>query len=281
MEEIKKLTVRSLREGFIQIWRNKFLSLSTVLLGSLIIFLINFIFSVNYYADYSLKNLEKRADFTVPLRKDYDEFLLGALKNELELFDLDLGIKKSESFDSFEVPPRIYLRFHDLEQVGNIFTVLKKIRYDSVVDSWDINTEREFTNLINKLVKIRVSMEKVNFWLLCFFLIGGSLLAINTFRIAIFSRKEEIYIARFVGADPKFITWPFLVEGFLLGIIASIVGIFIFILVLRKIDILPGGEIFLFFWNNIFSNEILFSSLVGTTGAWIAIQRYLSGQYTR
>lgn len=281
MENIKKLIARSLREGSIQLWRNKFLSLSTILLGALIIFLINFIFSINFYADYSLKNLEKRADFIVPLRKDYDEFLLGALQNELKTFELETTIKIQEDFNEFEIPPRLHLKFNNLEEVENIFSVLKKTRYDAVVNSWDINTEREFINLINKLVKIRTSMEKANIWLLGLFLIGGTLLAINTFRIAIYSRKDEIYIARFVGADPKFITWPFIIEGVLLGIIASLVGILLFIFVLKEINALPGAEIFLFLWNQVFSNEILFSALVGIAGAWIAIQRYLSGQYIK
>lgn len=281
MEKIKKLILRSLREGSTQLWRNKFLSLSTVLLGALIIFLINFIFSINFYADYSLKNLEKRADFTVPLRENYDAFLLGALKNELKEFHLELEIKAPQRFEEFKVPARIYLKFHNLEEVSNIFKVLKKVRYDPVVNSWDVDTEREFTNLITKLIKIRESMESAHVWLLGLFLLGGTLLGINTFRIAIFARKDEIYIARFVGANPKFITWPFLVEGFLLGTIASIMGILLFTFVLREINILPGSDIFLFLWNHVFSNEIILSALVGMTGAWIAIQRYLSGQYIK
>ena len=281
MEKIKKLILRSLREGSTQLWRNKFLSLSTVLLGALIIFLINFIFSINFYADYSLKNLEKRADFTVPLRENYDAFLLGALKNELKEFHLELEIKAPQRFEEFKVPARIYLKFHNLEEVSNIFKVLKKVRYDPVVNSWDVDTEREFTNLITKLIKIRESMESAHVWLLGLFLLGGTLLGINTFRIAIFARKDEIYIARFVGANPKFITWPFLVVGFLLGTIASIMGILLFTFVLREINILPGSDIFLFLWNHVFSNEIILSALVGMTGAWIAIQRYLSGQYIK
>ena len=281
MGNTKKLIIRSIREGVLQLWRNKFLSLSTILLGALIIFLINFIFSINFYADFSLKNLEKRADFTVPLRENYDAFLLGALQNELKKFDLEIELKNPEKFSDFKVPARLYLIFNNLEEVSHIFEVLKKTRYDKVVSTWDINTEREFTSLINKLTKIRSSMEKANIWLLGLFLIGGALLAINTFRIAIFSRKDEIYIARFVGADPKFITWPFLIEGCLLGITASLIGIIGFIFVLREINILPGGEVFLYLWNNVFSSEILFSALVGVVGAWAAIQRYLSGQYIK
>jgi hypothetical protein len=86
---------------------------------------------------------------------------------------------------------------------------------------------------------------------------------VNTFRIVIFSRKNEVFIARFVGANTKFIAGPFLVEGCLLGIASSVIAIIVFTFVLQQIDILPAGEIFIHLWNSVFSFEILISGLVG------------------
>ncbi len=279
MENTKKLILRSIREGAIQLWRNKFLSITTILLGALILFLINFVFAVQYFADYSLEKLESRADFTVPLRPDYDSFLLEALENELTEYNLAVNVYEAQKLEDFEVPTRLHLKFGDLEEVRDIFGVLKKTRYDPVVDTWDIDSEREFTNLILKLVLVRNTVEKASFWLSLIFLVGGIFLVINTFRIALFSRKEEIFIARFIGAEQKFIMGPFLVEGLLLGLMASIIAIFSFIFVLKKIEALPGGDIFLHLWNNIFSNEILISAVIGMLGAWIAVSRYLTGRF--
>jgi cell division transport system permease protein len=136
----------------------------------------------------------------------------------------------------------------------------------------------EFVKIVDKLLKLRTGMEKLIFWLFILFLGGGILLAVNTFRLVIFSRKDEVYISRLVGADSSFIAGPFLIEGLLLGFIAALLAIIVFVLVLREISILPGGEVFLHLWNEVFSEEILIAGAVGVLGAWISIKNYLVGR---
>ena len=46
----------------------------------------------------------------------------------------------------------------------------------------------------------------------------------NTIRMAIFSRREEIYMMRLVGADTNFIRGPFLVEAQICGIISGLLA---------------------------------------------------------
>lgn len=272
----KNLFIRSFQEASIQIWRNKFLSGTTILLGALILFLLNFVYSIKFFADYSLKNLESRADFSVPLEENFDSFLFDSLKNDLKNnFELESSFLEAQSFENFSVPARLHIKFKKLKEVEDVFKTLKKIRYDEVVGDWDHSSEVDFVNLIDKLLKIRLTVEKTSFWLLILFLGGGILLVINTFRIVIFSRRDEISIARLVGADTFFIATPFLVEGFLLSLCASLISIFVFIFVLRELEMLPRGDIFLYFWDNVFSYEIIISSFIGILGAWISIKKYL------
>jgi len=280
MKNIKPLLLRSFREGSIQVWRNKFLSGTTMLLGALILFLLNFVFSIQFFADYSLQNLEQRADFSLELRADYDAFEFDALKNELGMYDIESEVLDAEVVESFQLPPRLHVRFGDLREVGDVFEILKKGRYDSVIGTWDGEGERDFVNIIDNLLRVRDGVERAGFWLVILFLAGGVLLMVNTFRIVIFSRKNEVFISRFVGAETKFIAGPFLVEGLLLGVASSVIAIAVFTFVLRQVDILPAGEIFMHLWNNVFSLEILISGLVGMTGAWIAIRKYLSGKFS-
>lgn len=49
----------------------------------------------------------------------------------------------------------------------------------------------------------------------------------NTVKLSLYDRKEEIGIMRMVGATNGFIRFPFLVEGFILGIFGAIVAFFI------------------------------------------------------
>lgn len=56
------------------------------------------------------------------------------------------------------------------------------------------------------------------------FLAISILMIFNTIRMAIFSRREEIYMMRLVGADGGFIRGPFLVEAQICGIISGILA---------------------------------------------------------
>jgi cell division protein FtsX len=281
MRKILAFLQRSFCEGSIQLWRNKFLSFSTIGLGALVLFLLNFVFSIQFFADLSLKNIESRADFLIELRSDFDTFEFDSMLNELSIYDLETTFLETENFDDFTVPPRLQIKFKNLQEVSSVFEILKKTRYDMVVGDWDGAGERDFVNLISKLLKVRDGVNSATKILIFVFVLGGILLAFNAFRVVIFSRREEIFIARIVGASPNFIAAPFVLEGNLLGFIASFVAIFVFIFVLREIEILPGGAIFLFLWNNVFPLEILISGLVGAFGAWIAVSKYLSGKFER
>lgn len=53
------------------------------------------------------------------------------------------------------------------------------------------------------------------------FLIVSILVIFNTIRMAIYSRSEEIYMEKLVGADNRFIRGPFLVEAMLAGLLAG------------------------------------------------------------
>lgn len=56
------------------------------------------------------------------------------------------------------------------------------------------------------------------------FLVISVLIIFSTIRMAIFSRREEIYMMKLVGADKRFIRGPFLIEAEICGVIAGIVS---------------------------------------------------------
>ena len=56
------------------------------------------------------------------------------------------------------------------------------------------------------------------------FLVISVLIVFSTIRMAIFSRREEIYMMKLVGADKGFIRGPFLVEAEICGLIAGVVA---------------------------------------------------------
>ncbi len=58
-------------------------------------------------------------------------------------------------------------------------------------------------------------------------LVVSLLIISNTVKLAMYDRKEEIAIMRMVGATNSFIRLPFVVEGFLLGVLSAAVAFFL------------------------------------------------------
>lgn len=278
MKKILAWWRRSFREGSVQLWRHRFLSLTTVGLGALILILLNFVFATQFFADASLQSLEQRADFSIPLREPYDAFEFDALKNTLHQFNIEMSVLSAEEFPDFHVPPRVYVKFLDIQQASEVLTVFKSPRYLEVVGDWDGSAEREFVTLVGNLLNLRKNVEMASHVLVFLFLAGGILLVLNTFRIALFSRRDEVFIARLVGASPSFIAGPFIVEGMLLGFLSALLAIILFVFALKQVPLLPSGQIFLHLWNNVFAFELLVSAFVGAIGAWWSVRRYLRGK---
>ncbi len=281
MDYFIKFIRRSVREGTIQLWRNRFLSSTTILLGALILFLLNFIFAIQYSMDLYLKTLETRTDFSIPLREGYEPFQLASLKNDLDKFNVETKILREERFSDFTVGERIHVKFFDLKEVPLVFERLKHLRYDKVIGDWDGLAERDFVILVDKLLTVRNSVEMASFWLVIIFTLGGILLALNAFRLVLFSRRQEILVSRLVGADTSFIAGPFLWEAILLGTVSAFISQIIFIFVLREISFLPRSEIFLYLWNNIFGLEIFAVAIIALIGSWLAIKKYLIGSFSQ
>lgn len=49
----------------------------------------------------------------------------------------------------------------------------------------------------------------------------------NTIKLTTFDRRDEIAIMKMVGATNSFIRWPFVYEGFLLGLFSAVIGFFL------------------------------------------------------
>ena len=64
-------------------------------------------------------------------------------------------------------------------------------------------------------------------WFLLILLVVTLFVIINTIKLSVFSRRNEISIMRYVGATGYFITMPFLLEGIIIGLFASTAAFFI------------------------------------------------------
>lgn len=117
------------------------------------------------------------------------------------------------------------------------------------------------------------------------FLVISILIIFSTIRMAIFSRREEIYMMKLVGADKSFIRGPFLVEaeicGIIAGVVAATVSYFGFKFMAPKLmnyginvdsitDILESNKLIL-----VFLIFIVSGMLIGRISARLAVSKYL------
>lgn len=73
-------------------------------------------------------------------------------------------------------------------------------------------------------------------WFLIILFIVSLFVIINTIKLSVFSRRSEIGVMRYVGATGWFITLPFLFEGVIIGLVASVGAYFIEMYFYRYIE---------------------------------------------
>jgi len=71
------------------------------------------------------------------------------------------------------------------------------------------------------LVSFRTVVSWISIIIVAVLLVISLFIMQNTIKLATFERREEIAIMKMVGATNSFIRWPFIVEGFILGLIGS------------------------------------------------------------
>lgn len=82
-----------------------------------------------------------------------------------------------------------------------------------------IGNDKDFTD---KIISISKSLKWIGIALSIIMVSVSVFLISNTIKLAIYSRRKEIGIMKFVGATDWFIRWPFIIEGAVIGLIGTI-----------------------------------------------------------
>ena len=116
-------------------------------------------------------------------------------------------------------------------------------------------------------------------------LVVSLFIIVNTIKLTVHNRREEIYIMKWVGATDSYVRFPFVVEGLLLGLISGGVGYGLISLLYRAVvgnltfdNPLLRLVSYDTVWLPLLIGFLAGGMLVGVSGSVISMNKYLKNE---
>lgn len=298
---------RVVRAGFIGFWRSAYVSLASVFVLTVALFVIGSTMFLDQLLTVSLQTLQSKVDINVyfvpnaPQEEidriktslealpDVEEVSLTSAEEALRIYreqsqDDEIAIQALEELNENPLGANLTIRAHETSQYEQIANFLNEQQAGEqanapVIDEVNYNRNRES---IDKLTSIINAVERAGFLVMSILLIASVLITFNTIRLAIYTAREEISIMRLVGASNMFIRGPFVLQGIMYGLIAGVLTMIIFYPLLLWIG--PGTQAFFefnlldYYLNNLGYIFLVLAGIgvvLGFVSSTLAIARYL------
>ncbi len=301
---------RVIKAGFTSFFRNGLVSVATVLVMSLSMFMLGTVLIGSIFLGGVISNIQDKVDISVYFKPDsseadilsFKQSLSGspdvksvsyisrdeALKSFMDRHKGDeLVLRSIEAVDSNPFSASINIKSEDPSRYEAITQFIEKSQYLNLVDKDSSGgykiTYRQNQAAIDKLSLMLSTIKKIGLSMSLILGLIALVVSYNTVRLAIYNSKDEISVMQLVGATRFFIRGPFLIEGLIHGIISSVFTVGIFYPLLwwagqKTAGVFGGLNVFDYFSSNIFQvSAILFgvSILLGVGSAFVATRRYL------
>ncbi len=296
--------IRMVKSGFSSFIRNGWLSVASITVMVLTLLTLSIFFILNIVLNTGIKTIQDKIDISVYLNDSARQSQVIDMQNDLAGLQEIKSIKyisKEEALAKFKEQNKDNQKLLDsIEGIDNSLPASLEIKvYDpnkldqitAVVESDDYKDNvmkisyKENKAIIDKLFRATDMTKQIGIIITAAFTLVSLIIIFNTVRIAIFSRMEEIEIMKLVGATPGFIKGPFIIEGTMYGIIATVISMMVLSSVLYFAapaianyigDV--GDNISNFLRNNIF--QVLLIQLgvgvtIGIFSSWLAIRKHL------
>ncbi len=293
---------RIIKFGFFSFYRNTAVTTATVFVMIMVIFLISLLFLFNETTDALITSIQKKVDISVYFNKTAENKDVLAIKDRLENMEEVAEVqhvseeKALENFIQRHSEDKVLMQ--SLEEVGKnpflasldikakevsqyapIAQFLESGEHSEIVERVDYHQRKP---VIEKLFAITAEANKIGFVLGAVLAILAVLVAFNAIRIAIYNSSEEISVMRLVGASNWFVRGPFLVQGFLAGVVAAVISFILMFGVLYslnpKIELVAEINMYSLFINNlgmIFLIQLATGVGLSVVSGAIAVRKYL------
>ncbi len=226
-------------EGLKSIWINRLMSLASIMTvtASLLIFSLFLIITLN--VDHMVSQIRDEYELQIIIDENADDAKTAEIGEQIvntvgvkanRLVTKEEGLQQmketvgnSDYFDGLELNnPLRDTYFAVLNDIGQSSAVEQEIaKIDGVAEV------KSSTHVVDALLRITRIVNIVSIWIYVLLLIISISIITNTIRIAVYARRKEINIMKFIGATNWFIRWPFIVEGMAIGLIAALLSILI------------------------------------------------------
>lgn len=180
----------------------------------------------------------------------------------------DLG-EFSDVFEEATLPASIDIHLRpDLRGPDNVKSVAERVKSYQFVD--DVRYGEEW---VEKLYRLRGIAQAAGLGLGLAFAAVAIIVIAATIRVSVLAREKEISIMRLVGATDGFVRAPFLIDGFIKGIIGGLLALLLTWIAYRLIDTRLLRLVF--FDSRLIFAGILAGALIGVAGSATSVWRHL------
>ena len=185
-----------------------------------------------------LEDLEQENEILAFIEENYTDQQIKALETKLAAVPNVTSvtfISREEAMEKFleDYPDEEYFKDLDPEILRDRFSLkiadleLISQTVEAVRNTEGVGGINAYEDVAGGFITVRNVASVVCIALIAVLFVVSVFIISNTIRLTTFDRREEIAIMRMVGATNGFIRWPFVYEGFMLGLLGSAIAFFL------------------------------------------------------
>ena len=223
----------TLRQGFRNLFRNKWFTLASIATISACLFLFGLFYAIITNFQHIVKTAEEGVSVTVFFDEGIDDTLIQQIGDQIskrpEVSDIHF-VSAEEAWDTFkqeylgdyadgftenplEDSANYEIYLNDVSMQPALVTYLESLDGVRLVNRSDIAA--------TTLTGVNALIAYVSMGIIAILFAVSVFLISNTVTIGISVRKEEINIMKYIGATDFFVRSPFVIEGMLIGLIGA------------------------------------------------------------
>lgn len=224
-------------EGVRAMFKHGFMSFAAICITVACLVIVNSFLLISYNMSLVVDDLQKKMEVVVIIDETYTEAeskSVGSEINLIENVDNARFVSRSEALEEFigdsdeslfeGLDPENFRDQYVITLVDNEKVAETKAALERVPGVAEVHAPDE---MANALATLRNVLYGATMAIAAVLLIVSLIIISNTIRLAMLDRREEIGIMKMVGATNGFIRFPFLIEGFFLGLFGAVISFFV------------------------------------------------------